>query len=86
MEEKNKKHYGNGRKKPGRKKQFTKAEATKRLNGVHDRCHKEKMIAVTVRFSKAKDSEIIARLGLVPNKTEYLRSLIAEDIKKTYLE
>jgi hypothetical protein len=37
-------------------------------------------------LSKAKDSEIIARLGLVPNKTEYLRSLIAEDIKKAYSE
>ena len=37
---------------------------------------------VGLYFSKTKDANVLARLDSVPNKTDYIRSLILQDIER----
>ena len=59
------------------KKQKTKAQAnwTKKWA-------KENTKLVNFRFNLETDKEILDKLNSVPNKTEYVKGLIVEDIKK----
>lgn len=38
--------------------------------------------AFTIRYHKVNDSAIIAKLKSVPNKVDYIRQLIIQDIQK----
>ena len=43
---------------------------------------KEHMRTVSFRFNKESDKDVIERLDSVPNKTDYVRSLVRKDIGK----
>lgn len=43
---------------------------------------RENMKKYAVTFSKLKDAEIIAFLDAKPNKSDYIKSLIREDLRK----
>lgn len=40
------------------------------------------MRTVSFRFNKESDKDVIERLDSVPNKTDYVRSLVRKDIGK----
>lgn len=44
---------------------------------------KENYIQLPVKLRKTSDSDIIEKLNSVPNKADYLRKLIRDDIAKT---
>ena len=46
------------------------------------RRYARKTVQVIFRLRKDADADIIARLSSVPNKTEYIRNLIQEDIRE----
>lgn len=41
---------------------------------------KRSMRLVSIRFHKASDADVLARLDSVPNKADYVRTLIRKDI------
>ena len=43
---------------------------------------RDKKLRVTALLDKEQDKEIIAKLKSVPNKTDYIRQLIALDIER----
>lgn len=52
-------------------------EAQKQAKAKYDRKTKE----LVLRFRLNQDRDVIQRLDEVPNKTEYVRSLVRQDIK-----
>ena len=44
--------------------------------------HKRSILQVSLKLNRVHDAELISRLEAQPNKQEYLKRLIAEDIKK----
>ncbi len=44
--------------------------------------HKKWMTSFTFRFHNVNDEEVINKLNSVPNKVDYVRQLILQDIKK----
>lgn len=62
--------------KENKEKSFNKLEYDKKF-------HKENYIQIHARFRKTSDSDIIEKLNSVPNKADYLRKLIRDDIAKT---
>ncbi len=53
------------------------SEAQKRAKRRYDKKTKE----LVLRFRLNQDGDVIQRLDEVPNKTEYVRSLVRRDIK-----
>jgi hypothetical protein len=53
------------------------SEAQKRAKRRYDKKTKE----LVLRFRLNQDGDVIQRLDEVPNKTEYVRSLVRQDIK-----
>jgi hypothetical protein len=53
------------------------SEAQKRAKARYDKKTKE----LVLRFRLNQDGDVIQRLDEVPNKTEYVRSLVRQDIK-----
>ena len=53
------------------------SEAQKRAKARYDLKTKE----LVLRFRLNQDRDVIQRLDAVPNKTEYIRSLVRRDIK-----
>lgn len=49
---------------------------------LRDRRNKETQVAFSFRFDKVSDSEIIEMIMSQSNKTDYVRRLIKEDLKK----
>ena len=45
--------------------------------------HRENYVRLCVRFRKASDSDVIEKLNSVPNKADYIRQLVLDDIAKT---
>ena len=45
--------------------------------------HKENYVRLCVRFRKTSDSDVIEKLNSVPNKADYIRQLVLDDIAKT---
>lgn len=52
-------------------------DAQKRAKARYDKTTK----ALVLRFRRGADADIVERLESVPQKTEYLRKLIRQDIK-----
>lgn len=50
-------------------------EQNSRWGKTHTRC-------INVRYNLEHDAEILAKLDSVPNKADYIRQLILEDIRK----
>lgn len=48
-----------------------------------DKWRKKHMTRVVMRLRNEEDADVIAKLESVPNKIEYIRSLVREDMKKT---
>lgn len=44
---------------------------------------KKYYIQIHVRFRKTSDSDVIEKLNSVPNKADYIRQLVLDDIAKT---
>lgn len=65
----------------GRKKVLTDEQFTKNKRMREQKWTKEHSRSINVRFNKEKDSQILAKLDSVPNKAEYLRQLILNDLK-----
>lgn len=59
-----------------KEKSFNKLEYDKKF-------HKENYIQIHVRFRKTSDSDVIEKLNSVPNKADYIRQLVLDDIAKT---
>lgn len=45
--------------------------------------HRENYARLSVRFRKTSDSDVIEKLNSVPNKADYIRQLVLDDIAKT---
>ena len=44
--------------------------------------NKKNLKSVTIQLNKVSDSDVIEKLNLVSNKTEYIRQLIRKDLNK----
>ena len=60
----------------------TELQRKKAIAAQQSKYSKEKCRFINVRFHKEYDKDVLDRLDSVPNKTDYLRRLILEDIKK----
>ena len=70
-------------KKVGRKKVLTEKQYKQNQNEVSKKWKKEHTTAFTIRFLNEKDKDIIEHLkSLTTPKTNYLKTLIRNDIKK----
>ena len=49
-----------------------------------DKWRKKHMTRVVMRLRNEEDADVIAKLESVPNKIEYIRSLVREDMKKSH--
>lgn len=49
-----------------------------------DKWRKKHMTRVVMRLRNEEDADVIAKLKSVPNKIEYIRSLVREDMKKSH--
>lgn len=67
-------HYTSSSRK---REQMPVSDAQKRAKRRYDLTTKE----LVLRFRLNKDGDVIQRLSEVPNKTEYIRSLVRQDIK-----
>lgn len=45
--------------------------------------HKENYVRLCVSFRKTSDSDVIEKLNSIPNKADYIRQLVLDDIAKT---
>ena len=59
-----------------KEKSFNKLEYDKKF-------HKENYIQIQVKYKKTSDSDVIEKLNSVPNKADYIRQLVLDDIAKT---
>lgn len=57
------------------------SEAALRAQRKYDETHKDKFKSYHLKFNKSDDAEVIFRLDTVPNKVDYIRQLILNDIK-----
>ena len=48
-----------------------------------NKVHRENYARLSVRFRKTSDSDVIEKLNSVPNKADYIRQLVLDDIAKT---
>lgn len=55
-------------------------ESAAKLKEQTARWQRECTVALTVRFSRDKDADVLEKLAAVDNKTGYLRELIRRDI------
>lgn len=55
-------------------------ESAAKLKEQTARWQKASTVAITVRFSRDKDADVLEKLAAVDNKTGYLRELIRRDI------
>ena len=49
-----------------------------------DKWRKEHMTRVVMRLRNKEDADVIAKLESVPNKVDYIRNLVSEDMKKSH--
>lgn len=70
------------RKKGGRESNVSKAAAEKE-RAAQVKWRAEKTAALNIRLAYDKDSDIIEKLAEADSKTEYVKNLIREDIKKS---
>ena len=71
------------------KKVLTAKEKADKLQAMYDRNNayaKEKYRAYSLRFDRLDGSDIIQKLDSVPNKNDYIASLIRADIVKNGIE
>ena len=64
----------------GRKKTLTARQAKKNALAANERWRSSHTKIVNIRLNIESDSDVISKLDSVPNKTDYIRSLIREDI------
>lgn len=57
-------------------------EAQLRAQKKYDETHKDKFKNYHIKFNVKDDAEVIFRLDTVYNRTDYIRQLILDDIKR----
>lgn len=57
------------------------SEAQLRAQKKYDESHRDMFKSYHLKFNKKDDAELIFRLDTVPNRTDYIRQLILDDIK-----
>lgn len=66
----------------GRKKTLTKKQRAKNDQACRENWRKAHTKIVNVRFNTETDKEVLEKLDSVPNKADYIRGLINNDIKQ----
>ena len=71
-----------GRHKKTGRKPLTPAKKKQSVSAATNKYQKKSMTAFSFRFHNDNDREVIEKLKSVEDKTDYIRQLILEDIKK----
>ncbi len=66
----------------GRKKTLTAKQRSLNDQAARERWRKANTKIVNIRFRLDEDKEVLAKLDSVPNKADYIRNLILNDIKQ----
>lgn len=65
---------------------MTATDAQLRAQKKYDATHKDKFKNYHIKLNVKDDAEVIFRLDTVPNRTDYIRQLILDDINREYVK